>query len=669
MGLGAENLIGIFTTDLELVVRIWDAGLERMTGIPSETAVGRRLTDVIPDLEKRNLLSRFDRVLKDGTVEVVAPSFHRFLISCPPPFASKHFDEARQQVTIAPLKESDAIRGLIVTLEDVTARMEHETDLAARLKDPDEAVRLEAARMVSAAEGRLAAENATLIIESLGDANWKVRRNLVDGMARRAAPDAIEALLLALRQNHFDFGMVNSALQILRSNSVDTSDTLVGFLDAEETDLRMHAALALGEQGDPSAVPALVKTLLDPDVNVRYHAIEALGKLGATDAVKPLLEIAESGDFFLSFAALDALGEIRDTSASGRIIPLLEDEILREPALRALANVGEPNNISRIVELLDKDKALVPAIAAAAIGLLRRYHADSEIRDSILAGARTSVSQSGLSNLSDALESAVQSHAALLVSFAGWFDDADLRSKLIELLHDGELRNEAASALVLQREKAIAPLAEELRAEDAGLRRIAAEILGRIGDPRCITPLRGLLEGGTSADKLAAMTALATLGGRESATLLADELRSPEAQLREAALRGLGRVDGKEHAGAILQCCKDPDERVRLAALEQIATVAGEAAIPTLIDALRHGASRLRAAAAQGLARIASADSIAALREALQDPDAWTRYFAVRSIGTLGDRASAAAVREMAVKDPAEQVRVAAMEVMVELGK
>ena len=88
----------------------------------------RRLTALLPDLEKRGLLKRFQRSLKDGVVEVLAPAFHHYLIPCAPVTPAKHFDKMQQRVTIAPLRDDDAIAGLIVTVEDVTERLERERE-------------------------------------------------------------------------------------------------------------------------------------------------------------------------------------------------------------------------------------------------------------------------------------------------------------------------------------------------------------------------------------------------------------------------------------------------------------------------------------------------------------------------------------------------------------
>src|ERR1041384_993021 len=121
--------IGVFTTDSRLVIQAWDAALAQLTGISEETASGRELTALVPELEQRGLLKRFQRSLNNGVVEVLAPAFHHYLIPCAPVTPSKHFDQMRQRVTIAPLRDDNTIAGLIVTIEDVTDRLERELSM------------------------------------------------------------------------------------------------------------------------------------------------------------------------------------------------------------------------------------------------------------------------------------------------------------------------------------------------------------------------------------------------------------------------------------------------------------------------------------------------------------------------------------------------------------
>ena len=98
-------MVGIFTTDANLVIRSWDSWMANATRVSAESAIGAELVTLFPELETRGMLARFERVLATGVVEVLAPTFHHYLISCAPLAASKRFDKMQQHVTIAPLRE------------------------------------------------------------------------------------------------------------------------------------------------------------------------------------------------------------------------------------------------------------------------------------------------------------------------------------------------------------------------------------------------------------------------------------------------------------------------------------------------------------------------------------------------------------------------------------
>jgi epoxyqueuosine reductase len=63
---------------------------------------------------------------------------------------------------------------------------------------------------------------------------------------------------------------------------------------AKRTGLQRNVCVALGNIGDPAAVPALAKALRDsPDALVRQHAAWALGRIGGTKAAQALREASE----------------------------------------------------------------------------------------------------------------------------------------------------------------------------------------------------------------------------------------------------------------------------------------------------------------------------------------------------------------------------------------
>jgi hypothetical protein len=187
------NTVGVFTTDCGLIVQVWDAALAHLTRIRPEDVLNRPLSEVIPDLQSRGLIRHFQRVLEDGVIEVLAPAFHRYLIPCPPHSPSPRFDKMLQRVTIAPLEQDGKIAGLIVTLEDVTSRVDSEHDAIEHLQQPG--VRQPGSSRCTS--GRKLAQSGAKAVERV---------------VQRAAPDAIASLLISVRDNHTNLGLLNSAL-------------------------------------------------------------------------------------------------------------------------------------------------------------------------------------------------------------------------------------------------------------------------------------------------------------------------------------------------------------------------------------------------------------------------------------------------------------------------
>src|SRR5262249_6429920 len=215
----AETVFGVFTTDTDLRIKEWDDALARFTGVSAAEAQGRHLDQLFPEIEARGLLQNLRRVLASGTIEVLAPAFHRYLIPCSVQKPSRRFSRMLQHVTIAPVMEEAEVVGMLVTIEDVTERIERERELAENLNSGDENVRFRASEALA---GTDKVEDERPLIDALNDSDWRVRQAAVGGLAKRSAPEAISALLELLRQDHRNLAILNSALQVLAMTDVDT---------------------------------------------------------------------------------------------------------------------------------------------------------------------------------------------------------------------------------------------------------------------------------------------------------------------------------------------------------------------------------------------------------------------------------------------------------------
>lgn len=138
---------------------------------------------------------------------------------------------------------------------------------AARLKDPDPAMRARAAEVL----GRLQLDRALeYLLPQMRDVNADTRDRVVQALGHSLSNRVIEPLLGAFR-----------------------GDPRVGFVD---TRLRVAAAQALGQVGSDKAVPALIVDLQTGEPEVRVVAVEALKRIHSPLMIKPLQGIMPNLD-------------------------------------------------------------------------------------------------------------------------------------------------------------------------------------------------------------------------------------------------------------------------------------------------------------------------------------------------------------------------------------
>jgi HEAT repeat protein len=681
------------TTDARLVIRTWDGVLERMTSRPAAEVCGQPLQAVVPDIAERGLLELLRGTLASHSATVLAPAIHHFLIPCPPMTPSSEFAQMQQRVVVTALANDSGVAGLAISVEDVTARMEQERQLARALRDADPGVRQRAVEQASAA-------GATApLADAMRDSDWQVRRSAVDALARSADEQLLGTLVEALRTGHRDFSLLSSALRLLSATGIEAADALVSLLDSDDPDLRVQVALALGRQSGSRVVPALVGALADADPNVRFHAIESLGAQKAAAAVPALCDIVASDDFFLAFPALEALVQIGDPTAAPRIAARLHDPVLGGAAAEAIGALGDEALVPVLAAALDADGTPALAIVSALASIHARYEETCGGGAQIEDLTRRTVSNQGASRVLDFVRraSGVELRSALLV--LSWTRLPQVGAALTHLLGDATFSHDVVETLVRFGSPVVDLLVSHLGRGAVATRRAAAVALGRIGDRRAVPALLGVLETGERDLLIPVAGALARLGDRaafepllpllgdsdpavrqavigalnsighpDMASRICDLLSSADPNERESAVKVAGYFGYEGCADQLLARVEDLDERVRSAAIEHIAYLDDPRVRPALSRALTAGTPRCRAAAAASLGHMDDAASRADLTRALADSDPWVRYFAVRSLGRSAEPDAADALAGRALEDTAPPVRLAAIEALAATG-
>jgi HEAT repeat protein len=655
---------GIITTDRELVITTWNDWLEHASGIPAPDATGRKIIQVVPEIEVRGLTRRFMKVLNEGTVEILSSVFHKHLIPCQTGVSNGQPVLMKQHVTIGPIKSEQEIVGLIITIEDASG---HQV-LKPEERQPDQK------------------------IHRLGDSDWQIRKNARVQLTENADHSTLVSLLKMMKDEHHDVAVLNSILLVLSQSETDVVGALLSLLEEDDPDLRIYVIQALGDRNDPRSIPTLMQCLNDPDANIQYHAIEALGKLEAHEAAGRLCEIATSGDFFVAYPAIDALTRLNDPNVIPQIISLIDDPMYSESLMALFGKLGDVSMAEILAEKLNEPGVDVKPVTGALAGINSRYemlYGEGEI---IKEAVNPLVQHSGIQNLIEAAGSSSPEDIGNIIKVLGWISSPEAQKALTKMLGNPALQREVIEAFVNFGHKVTDLLVEQLKSADDQTRIAAAIALGRIGDARSAPDLIQMI--GESDDlTVFVIGSLAKLGTQEAFEPLLEQLGSANPSVRRAAIAALNSVGHPEMPHRIEKfiqnenpliresaihiagyfgysncknlvklCLEDPDVRVVCAAIENLPFFDMEETNQLLSGLYNQGSSRVRTSVVKAATHIDEPNKFETLKQSLNDSDAWVRYYAVRSVSNHLMYDYLPQLTEVAQTDKAIHVRLAAIE-------
>ncbi len=176
---------------------------------------------------------------------------------------------------------------------------------------------------------------------------------------------------------------------------------------------------------------------------------------------------------------------------------------------------------------------------------------------------------------------------------------------------------------------------------DAGVRRLAVEMLGDLPVPEARRALRAALHDEDATVRAAALRSLTDPGRDELMAALADA----DLEVRCAAAAGLLRAGAGEQALAVLRPVLDGDDPdARYVALEALAAAASPGAFELGVRGLADPVPRIRGAAAHVLAGADPVRALPPLVDALDDADPDVRSALCAALADIGPPAVAAVV-------------------------
>jgi len=157
----------------------------------------------------------------------------------------------------------------------------------------------------------------SLLREGLEDDDPTIVWNTVVGLAYFKQPEVAPLLNQGLLENE-DFARWEAVYclhMVQNEESVLLLSELITDTEAAVKNLRQEAAMTLGRIGDPTAIPALLAALEDPEAHVRWRAAAALARLNAVDSIAAIEAALEKEvDDFAIEQMQQAIERLRDAS-------------------------------------------------------------------------------------------------------------------------------------------------------------------------------------------------------------------------------------------------------------------------------------------------------------------------------------------------------------------
>jgi len=357
---------------------------------------------------------------------------------------------------------------------------------------------------------------------------------------------------------------------LIGSKQGEAKRLVVQLGDVTKRDRAAQDLIHLGNE----AVPVLLEALQTKDPNLLLLYQQILARIPS--ATPLLIRTLKTAHPLIRGRVAEVFGINKDPNASLALLEALQGEYftVRSRAAFALGKIGDPGAIQPLLQLLKDPEDEVRIAACLALGLFKDPSTFDDITNLLLDDPKIEVRQAAARALGNT------GHPAAL-------------PYLMEALHDSYWwyeREYAAGDLLLAIEKmgaaAVDPLIEALRDKEGTVRKFAALLLGKIGDPRAIEPLGMALYdlhhevGKVSAESLARF-------GIPAIDILTEALSHPEMWIRIHSIAALSKIKDRRVTPILLEMLNDPEREVK----KQVIPALGDSKDPRAVSSLQEIAS------------------------------------------------------------------------------
>ena len=340
------------------------------------------------------------------------------------------------------------------------------------------------------------------------------------------------------------------------------------------------------------AVPPLLDALQTKHQNLLPIYEQVLARIPA--ASPELIKILTSAHPILRARAADIFSISKDRTAVANLLDALQGEYytVRARAALALGKIGDRKAVQPLLTALKDPEVDVRIAACLALGLFKDPPTFDKLADVLLDDPKIEVRQAAARALGYTQHPAALPYLMEALRDPFWWYEREVQA--------GDLFNAIEKMGIV----AVEPLIEALQDKEGTVRRYAAGLLGRIGDPRAIEPLSMALYDLHHDVGKAAAEAL-TKFGANSFDVLVEALSHPEMWIRIHSLQALVKFKDARVASLLQDMWNDPEREVRRYVIEAMGELRDRSLLPTLQSIMANRADReFHALAKDAIAKI-----------------------------------------------------------------
>lgn len=510
--------------------------------------------------------------------------------------------------------------------------------LARDVSDGDVEIRRNAVLMVRGLDESVAVEQKLrVLLQAMQDPNWRVRKTAADIIVMDFPIESFVKGLVNLLHLEGNAGARNSAIEVFVRLGKKVTDFLIEEFKSPDGDIRKFIIDIIGQISDRKSLPLLISALNDEDDNVRAAAVEYLGSMKEPTVVERLVEVLRGPDLWTAYPAVEALGKIGDRAALPALIESLSRGTLKEPALKALAEIAEPGTIASIVPLLD-DKS--KSIQHEVLVTLEKMYKKGVSEDAITGGLRNYLGEKTMTVLLNHAWSSKHEVRVASILFLGLLRDRNALEPLMELSQEEAYAGDVRRALVFIGRDQPQALLQLFNMENNYFKRVLTAVAADVASSEYLEPLISMVDSDDGHVRANALFGLSRIGDERAIPVIIRRLTDPYVDVQERAVEALYKFKDWLNIAELTDMLRDPNPVLR----KNIAALFGRIATPVMAEdlcfAMQDSDTLVRRASINALANISSARAVECLMSALTDEDPNNRICAILGLGaTAGDSA------------------------------